>query len=155
MYSSDCDLSRLFFSLGCYLMHLKWEEFITYSSNISTLCDIINNIDSAKSLFKELCPLRHVRGSNNPHTYVGWSELNPGCERRGYNFTWLTHVHSVNEMTGGWNSEATKALLGLWGDSSVQSQLDGMVRNKTIYLTIAKKLNVKDSITRGNNVVLK
>ena len=64
-------------------------------------------------------------------------------------------MHSVNEMTGGWNSGATKALLGLWGDSSVQSQLDGMVRNKTIYLTIAKKLNVKDSITRGNNVVLK
>ena len=36
---------------------------------------------------------------------------------------------SVSEMAGGWNSEATKALLGIWGDSSVQSQLDGVVRN--------------------------
>ena len=41
----------------------------------------------------------------------------------------VKHVHSVSEMAGGWNREATKALLGIWGDSSVQSQLDGVVRN--------------------------
>lgn len=41
---------------------------------------------------------------------------------------------------GGWTTEATKALLGIWGESSVQSQLDGVVRNKTIYLKIANDL---------------
>ena len=46
-------------------------------------------------------------------------------------------------MAGGWTGEATKALLAIWGDASVQNQLDGVVRNKTIYLKVAKKLNEK------------
>ena len=44
------------------------------------------------------------------------------------------------EMAGGWTAEETKALLGIWGDSTVQSQLDKVVRNKTIYIKIAKEL---------------
>ena len=37
----------------------------------------------------------------------------------------------------GWSNEETGALLGIWGAADVQSQLDGVVRNKTIYQRIA------------------
>ena len=33
----------------------------------------------------------------------------------------------------GWSNDETKALLGIWGASEVQSQLDGVVLNRTIY----------------------
>ena len=50
-------------------------------------------------------------------------------------------IQIVNfEMAGGWTAEETKALLEIWGDSTVQSQLDGVVGNKTIYLKMAKEL---------------
>ena len=52
----------------------------------------------------------------------------------------VKHVHSVGEMAGGWNSEAMKALLGIWGDSSVQSQLDGVVRNVRYVIVVDKYL---------------
>ena len=70
------------------------------------------------------------------------------------------------EMAGGWTTEETKVLFGIWGDSTVQSQLDGVVRNKTIYLKIARGHGVQShveavsdssrtwgSITRGSSVV--
>lgn len=40
-----------------------------------------------------------------------------------------------------WAEEEVKALLALWGEGNVQEQLDGAVRNKTIYENIAQKLN--------------
>ena len=40
----------------------------------------------------------------------------------------------------GWSNDETKALLGIWGDSEVQSQLDGVVRNRTIYEKVAAQL---------------
>ena len=33
-------------------------------------------------------------------------------------------------MAAGWDFAEAKALLGIWGDADVQSQLDGIVRNK-------------------------
>ena len=40
----------------------------------------------------------------------------------------------------GWSNDETKALLGIWGASEVQSQLDGVVRNRTIYEKVAAQL---------------
>ena len=43
-------------------------------------------------------------------------------------------------MAGEWTTAETRALLGVWGAADVQSQLDRVVRNKTIYERIAKDL---------------
>ena len=43
-------------------------------------------------------------------------------------------------MAAGWSSDETKALLGIWGAADVQSQLDGIVRNKVIYQKVATAL---------------
>ena len=43
-------------------------------------------------------------------------------------------------MAAGWNEDVTKALIGIWGQESVQSQLDSVVRNRAIYEKVAKKL---------------
>ena len=40
-------------------------------------------------------------------------------------------------MASGWDTEETKALLGIWGTADVQSQLDGVKRNKTIYSKVS------------------
>ena len=34
-----------------------------------------------------------------------------------------------------WSDEEIKALLSIWGDSKVQDELDGAVRNKTVFCT--------------------
>ena len=39
-----------------------------------------------------------------------------------------------------WTDEEVKALISIWGDSKIQQELDGAVRNKAIYTTIAKKM---------------
>ena len=36
-------------------------------------------------------------------------------------------------MAAGWSTEATKALLSLSGEGNIQSQLNGVVRNKPIH----------------------
>ena len=36
-------------------------------------------------------------------------------------------------MAGEWTTAETRALLSVWGAADVQSQLDRVVRNKTIY----------------------
>ena len=44
------------------------------------------------------------------------------------------HVYLLMAMAAGTGcKEETRALLGIWGVAYVQSQLDGVVRNKTIY----------------------
>ena len=42
-------------------------------------------------------------------------------------------------MAGGWTNDATKALIGIWGESNVQNQLDNVKRNRDIYEGIAKR----------------
>ena len=49
-------------------------------------------------------------------------------------------------MAGVWTHEETRVLLGIWGDANVQRELDGIVRNKTIYQKIATEME-----TRGYN----
>ena len=39
-----------------------------------------------------------------------------------------------------WADKEVKALLAIWGDSKIQEELDGAVRNKAIFERIAKKL---------------
>ena len=39
-----------------------------------------------------------------------------------------------------WADKEVKALLAIWGDSRIQEELDGAVRNKAIFERIAKKL---------------
>ena len=44
-------------------------------------------------------------------------------------------------MAAGWSAEATRALLSVWGEQNIQSQLDGVVRNKVIYEKVAESLH--------------
>ena len=39
-----------------------------------------------------------------------------------------------------WADKGIKALLTIWGDSKLQEELDGAVRNKVVFQRIAKKL---------------
>ena len=39
-----------------------------------------------------------------------------------------------------WADKEVKALLTIWGDSKIQEELDGAVRNKVVYERISKKL---------------
>ena len=40
-----------------------------------------------------------------------------------------------------WSDKEVKALIAIWGESSVQEEPDGAVRNQAIYQRIAKKLH--------------
>ena len=42
-----------------------------------------------------------------------------------------------------WSDWEVKALLAIWGESKIQQELDGAVRNKVIFTTISKKLQEK------------
>ena len=35
-------------------------------------------------------------------------------------------------MSSGWTVEETRALVGVWGQANVQSELDGVTRNRSI-----------------------
>ena len=43
-------------------------------------------------------------------------------------------------MAAGWTAAETRALIGVWGAADVQRQLDGVVRNRTIYERVARDL---------------
>lgn len=43
-------------------------------------------------------------------------------------------------MATAWSTESTTALLSIWGKRDIQSQLDGVVRNRVIYEKIAEDL---------------
>jgi len=38
----------------------------------------------------------------------------------------------------GWSTEATRALISLWGEANVQERFDGVTRNRIIYEEIAE-----------------
>ena len=46
------------------------------------------------------------------------------------------------EMAG-WSADATRALVAIWSQENVQSQLDGVSRNKTIFERISRELSAK------------
>ena len=39
-----------------------------------------------------------------------------------------------------WTDNEVRALIAIWGESDVQDELDGAVRNKVVFEDIAKKL---------------
>ena len=39
-----------------------------------------------------------------------------------------------------WENVETKALLAIWGDEKMRSQLDGIARNKTAYPNVAASI---------------
>ena len=43
-------------------------------------------------------------------------------------------------MAAGWSAEETRALVGVWGQQNVQSELDGVTRNRTVFERIAKEM---------------
>ena len=48
---------------------------------------------------------------------------------------------SANSAPGStWMDVEVRAFLAVWGEENIQQQLDGAVRNKTVYQTIARKL---------------
>lgn len=59
---------------------------------------------------------------------------------------WRVLIRSIAVATmekpssSGWSSEATRALIGIWGQADVQSKLDSVKRNKDIFQQIAKEL---------------
>ncbi len=43
-------------------------------------------------------------------------------------------------MAAGWSVDETRALLGIWVATDIQSQLDGVARNRVVYQKIATAL---------------
>lgn len=39
-----------------------------------------------------------------------------------------------------WGDKEVKALTAIWGENDVQEELDGAVRNKTVFQNISKKM---------------
>ena len=46
-------------------------------------------------------------------------------------------------MAAGWSTEATRALIAIWGEEIVQEQLDSVSWNRTIFKKIAASLRAK------------
>ena len=40
-----------------------------------------------------------------------------------------------------WSDDEVRALLAVWGEGNVQEELDGAVRNKTVFVNISKKMS--------------
>lgn len=46
----------------------------------------------------------------------------------------------TSSMAGEWSTAATRALISVWGAADVQAQLDGVLRNRSIYQNISREL---------------
>jgi len=40
-----------------------------------------------------------------------------------------------------WEEDEIKALIAVWGETGIQEELDGAVRNKVVFKDVAKKLH--------------
>ena len=68
--------------------------------------------------------------------------------------TWLNTSDRVNgAMATGWSTEATRDLVSVWSQKNVQSELDGVSRNRTIFERISKEL--RDKGYAGSNAAQK
>ena len=45
------------------------------------------------------------------------------------------------DMAASWTAKETRALVGVWGQANVQSELDGVTRNRSIFERIARELS--------------
>ncbi len=50
-----------------------------------------------------------------------------------------------------WSENKVKALIEIWGESDIQDELDGAVRNKVIFTEIAKKFN-QPKFNQGHSI---
>ena len=93
-----------------------------------------------------------MRIAFNPPPEVDWkwigSESNSKCvgesgshvTRKRYTWqrtertttAWILVPYSLFRMAGGWTQAAAKALIGIWGESNVQEQLDTVKQNRNI-----------------------
>ena len=64
------------------------------------------------------------------------------CVRKYYK--WSIYAF---EMAGGWTAKMMRAIVSVWGQAKVQSELDQVVQNRTIYKKICTCI-----IERGSNV---
>ena len=55
-------------------------------------------------------------------------------------------------MAAGWSTEETRALVSTWGEANVQSQLDGVVRNKLVNQKIAMEMEKLGFERTGSSV---
>ena len=54
---------------------------------------------------------------------------------------YIPHAKRNETMAARWSAEATRALLSMWGEQNIQSQVDWVVRNKVIYEKVAENLH--------------
>ena len=47
---------------------------------------------------------------------------------------------TANSRGVSWSDDEVKALVAIWGEDKVQEELDGAVRNKVVFVGIAKKM---------------
>ena len=60
-------------------------------------------------------------------------------DTRGRTYKSVQVQQAMNHGTV-WSDKEVRALIAIWGDSTIQEDLDGAVRNKVIFQKIAKKL---------------
>ena len=54
--------------------------------------------------------------------------------------TSATTSASVSKRGTPWSDEEVRALIAIWGETNVQEELDGAVRNKVVFQDISEKL---------------
>ena len=47
---------------------------------------------------------------------------------------------TANSRGGSWSDEEVKAVIAIWGEDKVQQEVDGAIRNKTVFLTFAEQM---------------
>ena len=68
-------------------------------------------------------------------------KMNDNSSSASASSTTATSADGTTTCGSRWFNEETKTLISLWGEENIQQQLDGAVRNKTIYEDIAKKMS--------------
>ena len=49
-------------------------------------------------------------------------------------------AHTTTNAMAGWSAEETRALVSVWGEANIQSELDGVTRYRTVFERIAKEM---------------
>ena len=71
-------------------------------------------------------------------------------------YRWQAKEFRARTMAGtaaGWTNDVIRALIAIWGESSVQEKLDSVKCNKAIYEEEQRSLMHRGSFTRGTNII--
>lgn len=60
--------------------------------------------------------------------------------RFAIDLTLVTWTATLSAMSSGWTHEQTRALVSVWSQANVQSELDGVTRNRVVFERIAKEM---------------